>query len=112
MKMGEQMLKPCPFCDGQARFIKGRKAKIECEQCSASIQSDDIIFFAGWEEMEAEAVRLWNSRAENAKLRETLAVYADESNWIGCQNPFAPLQKDWLGKGNGFDLAREVLKDE
>jgi hypothetical protein len=49
---------------------------------------------------------------EKEKLIEALGIYANEHNWQGCSNPFAEIKKDWIGKGSGFDLAKQALEAE
>jgi hypothetical protein len=62
-------------------------------------------------DIQSSSVRISSLTAKLEKATAALEKYANENNWMGCQNPFAGLKKDWNGKGNGFDLAADVLKE-
>jgi hypothetical protein len=49
------------------------------------------------------AIALEQVREENRRLREALEQYADRGNWL------AP---DWVGEGDGWELARRALHPE
>jgi hypothetical protein len=60
-------------------------------------------------DVDAENKRLL---AENKRLRDALAVYADHSHWgpneyEECDDP---TRDQWRGDGDGFDVAEQALK--
>jgi hypothetical protein len=125
----EKEIEKCPCCGGTASIgtlkisspspIRDKNGSprtesyfVNCQHCQ--MNNNGIVH--GYT-TETEAIDAWNRRASSsltAKLEKATAAlekYANENNWMGCQNPFAGLKKDWNGKGNGFDLAADVLKE-
>ena len=67
--MGNQNLKPCPFCGAEAEITRSGDeyelvCAVGCTQCSARVRvSDDTVDRDG-DRLEAEAVAEWNKRAD------------------------------------------------
>lgn len=57
----DKLLKPCPFCGGEAQLIDMRCLHwVCCIECGARVQSTKFA-----EEGDAEAIAKWNRRAED-----------------------------------------------
>ena len=72
-------LKSCPFCGGEAKMVCDVTCGYElfrvfCTNCRAQANY-------GW--LEAEAVELWNTRAERTT---TMTTDADSQNWYSCDS--------------------------
>jgi hypothetical protein len=53
--------------------------------------------------------RLAELESENKRMKDALKIYADEKNWVEITNTGD--KRIYCGKGNGYALAREVLKE-
>ena len=58
-------LKPCPFCGGEAEYIRGSRPMVTCMKCYArivggSFQIRPMVY-------EEYLCNLWNRRADNGK---------------------------------------------
>lgn len=51
-------LKPCPFCGGEAKYIKGSRPKVMCIKCEAQIVGGHFQAY-GYKEF---LCGLWNRR--------------------------------------------------
>ena len=82
-------LKPCPFCGGNARLMRGSPGcvYVKCDGCQAT--SDD--------RFEAVAIAAWNRRALSAAKSEPLAVKALE--WRHYPDAFPPM---WVSQNAPF----------
>ena len=62
----EGLLKPCPFCGGQARLKKHHKIKqtwyVQCHQCGVRTPYSTQLPYQKWTEARDWPVKLWNTR--------------------------------------------------
>lgn len=97
-------LKPCPFCRGIPKFLKGGNTNwIECHPCIGSVSAK---YYKAWD----SAVKAWNHRPiEDAQanlireMGETLEFYANLENWKWKANP--------TDRNNILDCGSEVQRD-
>ncbi len=79
-----QELKPCPFCQGEAKLIKRTNTGITADWCGDAqwwvccAAEDDCAGQLGLSDSEAEAISAWNTRADAAPTPK-----ADEVEAVG-----------------------------
>ena len=58
-------LKPCPFCGGKAKYIYQMPLNaVQCQKCK--VFGKTICDLFEQQDGKAEAIKLWNRRADNA----------------------------------------------
>ena len=64
-------LKPCPFCGGEAKLIKGFPSQqgkgsnirfVQCKRCNCKTKTFQQLPFESWRDNEAAAIKAWNER--------------------------------------------------
>lgn len=91
-------LKPCPFCGGEAEIAIGQHhfndAKVVCD---CGIESGLFDETENKETNAKAAIKAWNTRAPDPKVKRLVEAARDEENNIegGCRDKLREALKEW-----------------
>lgn len=107
-------LKPCPFCGGEVEMLTwgGEKARlITCDDCHFSSRLFRFEHFK--ENMESEAIKWWNTRADLAKPSEELENDKARLDWLQDQKTLCYFDDEdgmWA-TGNGLMGVGQTIRE-
>lgn len=102
------VLKSCPFCGGEAQIYEGRKGQAGCfEPIFDAGCSECPCRLYDWQDTEAEAADLWNTRTDperdalQARVDGLVALLQTKRDYVqDCANGFLT----YADSGEGFKL--------
>ena len=116
--MSEIKLLPCPFCGGEAEFVRDTERKdifqssdyvyVRCKECHA--QTSKIYYSAEFHKLDEEYVlveKAWNTRKPMQEIVERLEEeLVPESDYIKKEDK--KLVRHW---NNCVDVCKEIVKE-
>lgn len=75
-------LKPCPFCGWDVPYVRttGTETEVYCQSCTAV--GPLVASNTPEENVDSEATRLWNRRANTATIKAAVDMMADQHGWV------------------------------